>query len=59
MAEAKPEARKLRYVAAITDGVRQVLEEQDDAFLAGEDVAGAGSVYGYYKGLLEQFGPDR
>ena len=59
MAEAKPETRKLRYVAAITDGVRQVLEEQDNAFLAGEDVAGAGSVYGYYKGLLEQFGPDR
>lgn len=59
MAEAKTEARKLRYVAAITDGVRQVLEEQDNAFLAGEDVAGAGSVYGYYAGLLEQFGPDR
>ena len=59
MAEAKPEARKLRYVAAITDGVRQVMEEQDNAFLAGEDVAGAGSVYGYYAGLLEQFGPDR
>lgn len=59
MAEAKPEARKLRYVAAITDGVRQVLEEQDNSFLAGEDVAGAGSVYGYYRGLLEQFGPDR
>jgi len=59
MAEAKPEVRKLRYVAAITDGVRQVLEEQDNSFLAGEDVAGAGSVYGYYKGLLEQFGPDR
>jgi len=59
MAEAKPEVRKLRYVSAITDGVRQVLEEQDNSFLAGEDVAGAGSVYGYYKGLLEQFGPDR
>jgi pyruvate dehydrogenase E1 component beta subunit len=59
MAEAKSEARKLRYVAAITDGVRQVMEEQDNAFLAGEDVAGAGSVYGYYAGLLEQFGPDR
>ncbi len=59
MAEAQPAARKLPYVAAITDGVREVLKAQDNAFVIGEDVAGAGSVYGYYKGLLEEFGPDR
>jgi pyruvate dehydrogenase E1 component beta subunit len=44
---------------AITDGVRAVMQEQDNAFIAGEDVAGAGSVYGYYRGLLEEFGPER
>jgi pyruvate dehydrogenase E1 component beta subunit len=59
MAEAQAEARKLPYVSAITDGVREVLKEQDNAFVIGEDVAGAGSVYGYYKGLLNEFGPDR
>lgn len=59
MAEANPQPRKLPYVAAITDGVREVLKEQDNAFVIGEDVAGAGSVYGYYKGLLEEFGPER
>lgn len=59
MAEAKVEPRTLPYVAAITDGVRQVLLEQDNAFVAGEDVAGAGSVYGYYNGLLKEFGPER
>jgi len=59
MAEPQPEVRKLPYVSAITDGVREVLKEQDNAFVIGEDVAGAGSVYGYYKGLLEEFGPDR
>lgn len=59
MAEAQPAARKLPYVAAITDGVREVLKEQDNAFVIGEDVAAAGSVYGYYKGLLEEFGPER
>lgn len=59
MAEPQPEARKLPYVSAITDGVREVLKEQDNAFVIGEDVAGAGSVYGYYKGLLEEFGPER
>jgi acetoin:2,6-dichlorophenolindophenol oxidoreductase subunit beta len=59
MAEAQVQTRRLPYVAAITDGVRQVLKEQDNAFVIGEDVAGAGSVYGYYKGLLAEFGPDR
>ena len=59
MAEAQAQTRTLPYVAAITDGVRQVLKEQALAFVAGEDVAGAGSVYGYYKGLLEEFGPER
>ncbi len=59
MAEAAEKPRTLPYVAAITDGVRQVLKEQDNAFVAGEDVAGAGSVYGYYNGLLKEFGPDR
>ena len=59
MAEAQTQPRVLPYVAAITDGVRQVLNEQDNAFVAGEDVAGAGSVYGYYNGLLKEFGAER
>ena len=59
MAEAQTTARRLPYVAAITDGVREVLKEFDNAFVVGEDVAGAGSVYGYYNGLLAEFGPER
>jgi pyruvate dehydrogenase E1 component beta subunit len=59
MADTAAETRTLPYVAAITDGVRQILKEQENAFVAGEDVAGAGSVYGYYHGLLAEFGPDR
>ena len=53
------EERTLPYVRAITEGVREVLLEQDNSFVAGEDVAGAGSVYGYYAGLLDEFGPER
>ena len=52
-------ARKLPYVAAITEGVREVLLEQDNAFVAGEDVGQAGSVFGYYAGLFAEFGADR
>ena len=42
-------ARMLPYVSAITEGVQQVLREQDNAFVAGEDVGQAGSVFGYIK----------
>lgn len=60
MSEAvKAEARVIPCVSAINEGVRQVLLEQEDAFVAGEDVAGAGGVYGYYTGLLQEFGPER
>ena len=53
------EVRKLPYVSAITEGVREVLLEQDNAFVAGEDVGQAGSVFGYYAGLYQEFGKDR
>ena len=33
--------------------------EQDTAFVAGEDVGQAGSVYGYYRGLFDEFGGER
>lgn len=52
-------ARMLPYVSAITEGVQQVLREQDNAFVAGEDVGQAGSVFGYYQGLLAEFGDRR
>ena len=57
-AENKP-GRELPYVMAINEGIREVLREQKDAFIAGEDVAIAGSVYGYCTGLLEEFGEER
>lgn len=51
--------RQIPYVSAITEGVREILKEQETAFVAGEDVGMAGSVFGYYKGLYEEFGGDR
>ena len=59
MAEAQEKPREIPYVAAIADGLRAVMREQPDAFIAGEDVAEAGGVYGYFQGLLKEFGPDR
>ena len=57
MAEAAQ--REITYVAAIAEGARAVLDEQDSAFIAGEDVAGAGGVFGSYRGLLDDFGAER
>ncbi len=59
MAEAQEKPRTLPYVSAICEGVREVLLEFDNAFVAGEDVGGAGGVYGYYSGLQKEFGEDR
>ena len=54
-----PAGRQLVYTLAITEGVRQALAEDPLTFLAGEDVAGAGSVFGIYRGLLDEFGAER
>lgn len=59
MAEALEKPRTLPYVSAINEAVREVLNEYDNSFVVGEDVAGAGGVYGYYHGLLDEFGPER
>ena len=53
------ETRELTYIAAVAEAVRTVLTEQDDAFVAGEDVAGAGGVFGSFRGLLDTFGERR
>ncbi len=57
--EAEAPTRSIPYVAAINEAVRQAMQEDPRVFLAGEDVAGAGSVFGIFRGLLEEFGPER
>jgi pyruvate dehydrogenase E1 component beta subunit len=60
MSEAvKEEPRIIPYVMAINEGIREVLKEQDNSFVAGEDVGAAGGVYGYFAGLYDEFGPER
>jgi pyruvate/2-oxoglutarate/acetoin dehydrogenase E1 component len=60
MSEAvKQEPRVIPYVVAIQEGVREVLLEQDNCFVAGEDVGQAGGVYGTFAGLQAEFGADR
>ena len=55
----KAQPRVIPYVMAINEGIREVLKEQDNSFVAGEDVGAAGGVYGYFTGLYQEFGPER
>lgn len=57
--ETPGEPRQIPYITAINEGVREAMREDPDTFLAGEDVADAGSVFGIYRGLLAEFGPER
>jgi pyruvate dehydrogenase E1 component beta subunit len=60
MADASTQSkREIPYVTAINEGVHQIMQELDDTFLLGEDVAGVGGVFGTYRGILDKFGPER
>lgn len=51
--------RTLSYVGAITEGIAQLMREDPSVFVAGEDVALYGGVFGHCRGLLSEFGPER
>ncbi|GAB4325620.1 MAG: alpha-ketoacid dehydrogenase subunit beta [Dehalococcoidia bacterium] len=51
--------REIPYVSAINEALRQVMREDPDVFLAGEDVGLYGGVFGTSRGLLDEFGPAR
>ena len=51
--------RPLSYVGAVREALRQCLAEDERVFVAGEDVAGYGGVFGTTRGLLADFGERR
>jgi pyruvate/2-oxoglutarate/acetoin dehydrogenase E1 component len=52
-------ARVLPFVQAVPEALKQCMRADPDVFLAGEDVAVYGSVFGTTRGLLDEFGPER
>ena len=50
---------ELNMVEAITKGLGQLLEEDPDAILLGEDIGRNGGVFRATAGLQERFGEDR
>jgi acetoin:2,6-dichlorophenolindophenol oxidoreductase subunit beta len=57
--EAATEARMLTYVGAFNEAVRQCMREDDNVFVAGEDVGAFGGVFGSFAGLQKEFGERR
>lgn len=51
--------RELTYVKAFNEGMHQIMAEDPDVFLIGEDVAGYGGVFHMFDGLLDAYGEKR
>jgi acetoin:2,6-dichlorophenolindophenol oxidoreductase subunit beta len=59
MSETENKARTLTYIGAFNEAVRQCMREDDDIFVAGEDVGAFGGVFGSFAGLQKEFGERR
>jgi len=59
MSAVSTEVRTLPYVQAVPEAIRQCMRDDADVFVAGEDVARFGSVFGTTRTLLEEFGEQR
>ena len=51
--------REITYLEAIREGLQQVMRENKDVFLIGEDIAEYGGAFGVTVGMVEEFGKDR
>jgi 2-oxoisovalerate dehydrogenase E1 component len=53
------ETKKIRLIDAISDGLRQSMEQHDDLVIMGQDIAEYGGAFKITEGFLAQFGKDR
>ncbi|WAC02536.1 dehydrogenase E1 component subunit alpha/beta [Lacinutrix neustonica] len=51
--------KELRLIDAISEGLKQSMEQHDDLVIMGQDVAEYGGVFKITDGFVEQFGKDR
>jgi pyruvate/2-oxoglutarate/acetoin dehydrogenase E1 component len=52
-------AKKVTYLEAISDAIREEMLRDEAVFLLGEDVGAYGGAFKVSAGLLEEFGPER
>ncbi len=51
--------RRIRYVQALNEALREEMRRNESVFVMGEDIAIYGGAYGVTKGLFEEFGSER
>ncbi|MBZ0135835.1 MAG: alpha-ketoacid dehydrogenase subunit beta [Planctomycetes bacterium] len=52
-------SKGITYVEAISAGLREEMQRDEDVFLLGEDIGVYGGAFGVTKGLVDEFGPER
>lgn len=52
-------ARQLSMAEAINEAVRQEMRANPEIMLLGQDIGAYGGTFGVYKGLFDEFGPER
>lgn len=57
--KASGEKEEMRFIDAISQGLRQSMERHGSLVLMGQDIAAYGGVFKITDGFLEQFGPER
>lgn len=53
------EKKELRFIDAISEGLKQSMEKYDDLVIMGQDIAGYGGVFKITEGFIEQFGKEK
>ncbi|HLT54301.1 MAG TPA: dehydrogenase E1 component subunit alpha/beta [Flavobacteriaceae bacterium] len=53
------ETKELRFIDAVSEGLKQSMEQHPDLVIMGQDVAEYGGVFKITEGFVEQFGKDR
>ncbi|MCX2744697.1 dehydrogenase E1 component subunit alpha/beta [Mangrovivirga sp. M17] len=55
----KNEEREIRFIDAISEGLKQSMENHDNLVLMGQDIAEYGGVFKITEGFVDQFGKER
>ncbi|GAB2546099.1 alpha-ketoacid dehydrogenase subunit beta [Gracilibacillus alcaliphilus] len=51
--------REITYLEAVREAMTQVMQEDNDVFILGEDIGVYGGAFGVTRGMIEEFGPER
>ncbi|WP_088835256.1 alpha-ketoacid dehydrogenase subunit beta [Paenibacillus tyrfis] len=51
--------REITYLEAVKEAMSQMMRENEDVFLLGEDIGVYGGAFGVTRGMIEEFGPER